>query len=195
MSFLLSMAQGARAAAPALSRRAHTFAYPTVVQGGQVLRAGHIQLQFTQREQAIMGAPAAFGHSPVAREDNPQFREIEPASGQLFAHSPAPVAFRIQGVHTEAKPLGKDRLRTPETERDEPVVTDHGEMSASQIQKILTAPAPKVFETSGKRMANCVWGYKGFMEFMGARIGDIATYTTPQEMAEKTKDFKFKDLP
>ena len=143
------------AASSALQRYAqptrpyNSTATPTVVSSsGQVTKAGHIQLEFTKKEQDEYGLPPAMGLNP----EKEGYKTLDKFKGKF----PDNQEFSIRAHQNVAQPLGADQPLPPHADR-----IDHGHLSPEGAKILHNAMAeqmknPMQYVTAGPTHNNCV---------------------------------------
>lgn len=131
------------------SRPYNSSATPTVVSSsGQVINAGHIQLEFTKKEQEEYGLPPAMGLNP----EKQGFKTLDKFKGKF----PDNQEFSIRAHQNLAQPLASDPPLPPYADR-----FDHGHLSPQGAQILHKAMAeqaknPVHYVTAGPTHNNCV---------------------------------------
>jgi hypothetical protein len=127
----------------------HSSAKPTrLTSSGKVVDPGHIQLEFTEKEQKEHGLPPAMGLIP----EKEGFTTLARFKGKF----PDNQEFSIKAHQNLAQPLGSDPPLPPNVDR-----IDHGPLSAEGA-KILhsvmdeQAKNPVQYVTAGPTHNNCV---------------------------------------
>nr|WP_298173178.1 hypothetical protein [uncultured Pseudomonas sp.] len=127
----------------------HSTATPTqITSSGQVISAGHIQLEFTKKEQSEYGLPPAMGLNP----EKEGTKRLDEFKGKF----PNNQEFTIKPHQNLARPLGSDQPLPSYADR-----IDHGHLSPEGAQILHNAMAeqaknPVHYVTAGPTHNNCV---------------------------------------
>lgn len=131
------------------SRPYNSTATPTQLSSsGQVINPGHIQLEFTKKEQEEYGLPPAMGLNPE--------KEGSTTLDRFKGKFPDNQEFSIRAHQNLAQPLGSDRPLPPGADR-----IDHGHLSPKGAEILHNAMAeqaknPVHYVTAGPTHNNCV---------------------------------------